>query len=310
MTGLLFSLLMMAGPPPGASPQPNGLARSLAEAERGFAASAADCGIRDAFLSVLAEDAVVFRPGPVNATQWFAGQPPTLGILSWQPALVETSRDGRLGFTTGPWDYRRDSTDVEPVAFGDYVSIWRHDAAQHPPAWKLLLDLGINHARPDSPETETRFAGGSLQSVPDVLIICIDSEPARKNLLARERAFSQAATRRGLRAAYLDFATEDIRVLREGTLPLAGRSAIRSALGDSLARVTWSTRDAAISYFRDFGYSWGELRPLAAPKTISSASTATREDTAATGYFARIWRQSEPDFIWRIALDIQIDASR
>ena len=41
----------------------------LVEAERGFAKAAATDGMRDAFLAVLAKDAILFRPRPVNAAR-------------------------------------------------------------------------------------------------------------------------------------------------------------------------------------------------------------------------------------------------
>jgi hypothetical protein len=41
--------------------------QSLVDAERNFARTALERGIRDSFLQFLAEDSIVFAPGPTNA---------------------------------------------------------------------------------------------------------------------------------------------------------------------------------------------------------------------------------------------------
>ena len=77
----------------------------LVEAERGFAKAATTDGMRDAFLAVLSEDAVLFRPDPVSGRDWFEANPPPPGVLAWEPVHAEVSKAGDLGYTTGPWRY-------------------------------------------------------------------------------------------------------------------------------------------------------------------------------------------------------------
>lgn len=116
----------------------------LFAAERAFAASSPKLGVKAAFLGVLADDALLFRPGPVNGRDWYATRPDTAPFtLEWAPAAGETSAD--LGYTYGP--YRLTPRDAEgkagdPVG-GQFFSIW----TRHPElGWRLQLDHGIQHA--------------------------------------------------------------------------------------------------------------------------------------------------------------------
>ena len=73
------TLLVQAAAPPAKTqpaPTPQTLAaRSLVLAELGFARKAAEENTQAAFVSVLDEMGVLFRPGPVNGKAWFATRP-------------------------------------------------------------------------------------------------------------------------------------------------------------------------------------------------------------------------------------------
>lgn len=117
---------------------------ALFAAERAFAASSPKLGVKAAFLGVLAEDALLFRPGPVNGREWYRARPDVAPFtLEWAPAAGEASGD--LGYTYGP--YRLTPRDAEgragDPAGGHFFSVWTH----HPnTGWRLQLDQGIQHA--------------------------------------------------------------------------------------------------------------------------------------------------------------------
>ncbi len=116
---------------------------SLERAERAFARSAAEGNVADAFLAVLAEDGVVFRPGPVNGRERFEAAPASDALLEWEPKVVETSADGTLGFTTGPFRFAPDRSGTAETLHGHYFSVWRRSNGE---AWRLVADIGISHA--------------------------------------------------------------------------------------------------------------------------------------------------------------------
>src|SRR5882762_3154427 len=94
---------------------------SLAAAEKGFAATSGEKGMKTAFLANLADDGIVFRPGPVNGQQWWRARPESKDELRWGPSYAELSGAGDLGFTTGPWEFRSPG-EKEPQAYGQFVS--------------------------------------------------------------------------------------------------------------------------------------------------------------------------------------------
>ena len=74
------------------------------------------------------------------------------GQLNWAPEFADIAVSGDLGYTTGPWEFRRSPKDA-PVAFGHYVTLWRK---QNNGAWKVEVDIGIGHdkfALPDKVES-------------------------------------------------------------------------------------------------------------------------------------------------------------
>ena len=82
-------------------------------------------GVRDGFLAWLAPTAVVFRPGPVEARRSYERLPAGWnGLLEWRPLRAAVSADGRLGWSTGPWTWKRDSTARKLDASGQVSQVW------------------------------------------------------------------------------------------------------------------------------------------------------------------------------------------
>lgn len=143
----LFSLLLCAAgislrAQDGQSPAP---VRSLIEAEMTFARMASEKGTRDSFLAFLAEDSVVFEPGPRNGRKVWTGHRPSPDVLTWRPAFVTVSQAGDLGYSTGPWEWKKEPSNPKPTAYGQFFSIWQK---QKEGAWKVALDLGVDTPAP------------------------------------------------------------------------------------------------------------------------------------------------------------------
>ena len=77
---------------------------SLIEAERAFSKTSEEKGIREAFLTWLAPDAIVFRPAPVEGRPVYEKMDPAdPAVLTWEPEFAEIASSGELGYTTGPY---------------------------------------------------------------------------------------------------------------------------------------------------------------------------------------------------------------
>ena len=116
----------------------DGSAKSLANAELAFSASALKNGTNAAFTAFAAQDGVVFRPNAVNARKFYATAP-DMKNLSWSPSYTRISRSRDWGFTTGAY-----LVDGEQKAYGQYVSIWRGKDGN----WELIVDMGAETNKP------------------------------------------------------------------------------------------------------------------------------------------------------------------
>src|SRR6266498_3204837 len=150
---------------------------SLIAAEKAYAKLAAGKGFREASISVFADDAVIFVPNAVNGKKFWreAKKDP---VISWRPIFASISRSGELGYTTGPWESRKSE---KPDAFGHFVTIWQKNKRG---VWKVTLDVGLDHPRPQKTETEIRtYASSSV--IPH-------SESANADLEKAQRSFAES----------------------------------------------------------------------------------------------------------------------
>lgn len=259
---------------------------ALVVSEHAFARSAAERGTREAFLTFLADDSVVFRPGPVDGKAAYAGRPASPGLLSWEPVRAEMAAACDLGYTTGPWEYRKDRSDPEAAAHGQYVSVWRRlpDGT-----WRVAVDVGVGHGKP-----KARAAA----LVPPFKPQGDCAEPARGEDVQREGASLRRAEEDLARrtagegeAALLSVLDRDVRLLRDGRFPALGLEAARKALAGQAEPASFAAAGSEVSRSGDLGYAYGtSKRGRPGAETAHSA-------------FLRIWRRGA-DGRWLVVLDL------
>ncbi len=262
----------------------NGSAASLVAAELGFAKQAEVETTRAAFLAVLDENGVLFRPGPVNGRAWLAPRKPDATRLGWYPAFVAVSRAGDLGYSTGPYEWRAEAG-AKDVAHGQFVSIWGRQGGD----WKLLLDVGISHAAPakEIPLFKPLEPRRDTKPLPS-------GATSNESLSRQERAFAEEATHHGLAAAYRRFAAADLRFYRDGTFPLTQLKealAPLSPLGARPGPATWTCLGSGVSISGDLGYTYG-----------ITALAGVEPPTPHT--FLHVWKRAQPRG-WQLVLDLE-----
>jgi ketosteroid isomerase-like protein len=256
---------------------------SLIAAEKAYAKLAADKGFREASISVFADDAVIFVPNAVNGKKFWreAKKGP---VISWRPIFASISRNGELGYTTGPWESREPREVKKPDAFGDFVTTWQKNKDG---VWKVTLDVGLDHPRPQKTETEIRtYASSSV--IPH-------SESANADLEKAQRSFAESL-KEDEGDAIIDKASDDIRIYRDGQLPAVGKKAAEKMLAEEDAKTTRSPSGTGISNPVDLAYEYGEF-------------ASERDNVTRRGIYVCIWRL-ESDGAWKIALDLQKSAPR
>lgn len=269
---------------------------ALVEAERAFSRLSQREGVRAAFLANLAEDAVLFRPGPVPGREFIAARPSPPVELTWWPVYVEVAASGDLGYTTGPYVLRE--TGQGPggeTQTGYYVTMWRRQADG---AWKVVADLGATTPPPARPDAA---AGGTVEhgriggGVPGGRGPAEGAEAAQHALMAADRGFGGDATAHGARAAYMAVIADEARFYRDGAPPAVGREAVGRLLGAYAQRSTsWEPTAAVVASSGDLGYTYGKTAVMAPGRPGKIRQP---------GLYFRIWeRQGDGPF--KIVFDV------
>jgi ketosteroid isomerase-like protein len=296
LTTAALTLSLAAVPAP-ATPLPSAAELQAAldrmvQTERDFAKTAVDKGTREAFLTFLAEEAVLFRPGPVPGRQFIESSPATATYLAWRPIHAEISASGDLGFNTGPYELRP-AVDSSQKSWGHFVTIWKR---QVDGGWKAVLDTGIDTPRPYSgPEGPFTLPTPAPKSpTPPMPPIPADPAALRTALLGADRTFSQLSRARGAVLAYLSTFDNSVgRLLTSGAQPAVGREAIRAALGKKSKQLrTWEPEAGEVSQAGDFGYTYGTLETRESP-----------DGPAARAAYTRIWRR-QAGRPWKVVLEV------
>lgn len=267
-------LVLCAAAPLSANDPPiAGNAKSLAATETAFAQESLDVGLRSAFLHALSDDGIIFKPGPQNGKKAWEAKPETgEGVLQWQPVLAASATNGDLGYTTGPYTFKKNAADKEPAAFGQFVSIWRWQNGR----WKLLLDMGSDNPAATQPAPALQLVDNHAPNES-----AADAGPV---MLTHDRRY--AANRAQEIVGYGD---DQIRLYQPREFPVIGRAEAAAALSKNNSQVKFREPKPEVSQGGDLGFVWGEY----------TAETATE----AIGYYLRIWRKDRAGE-WKLVLDL------
>jgi ketosteroid isomerase-like protein len=257
--------------------------RALVEMEHAFAQAAAAKGTRDAFIEFLADDGIVFQPGPVNGKKFWTARERRKGLLSWEPEYADVSRAGDLGWTTGPWEFRPTGPEDKPVAFGQYFTIWKK---QSDGSWKAVLDRGVSTDKsyvtkllhfPKNDEAS------DLKAKANVTLL-------RDKLMKLETDFSAAVTRKGAVNAFDAYLAEDVRMLRPDLAPALGKQRALEVISSRLGNLSWQPAMADASASGDLGYTYGTFEFKIHGVLVEHGS------------YVRVWKKIER--AWQVVMDV------
>lgn len=262
---------------------------SLIAAERAFARTSAEQGTREAFLAFLAEDGIIFRPSPINGKKWMTDHPQQSGLLTWKPAFADIARSGDFGYTTGPYELRKEKSDKKPFRTGSFVSVWKR---QSNGKWKVAIDTGIAYP-PTGVAPKMSFTTGkaSVLARANGKVSLADE---RDNLLELDRAFAKETAQQGVMPAFLKYLSNDARMLRSERYPMITTQSIRAFLKEQKGVLSWRAMESDVSAAGDIGYTYGlaEYLPSNADAQLTEYS-----------HYLRIWKK-QPNGQWRVVLDL------
>jgi ketosteroid isomerase-like protein len=271
--------------PPAASrrPQADDAApiQRMVATERAFAAAAHEVGVRDSFLTFFADDAVaIVRGAPgqptslVPAKAQLAARPlqalPLQADLLWEPFTGQVSGDGSMGWLTGGYAVLS-STTRDLLGQGAYFSVWKRQANG---TWRVWLDEGI--ALPDVWRDASPFRAAP------------DPDAGATGAASDTVALAEARVAAG-GDAWISSLGADVRLHREGVMPLVGREA-----AVVWARAAWRTMrydvlQSALTASDDLAVVIGDYH-------------ATSSAGAESGSWVRVWKRDITGH-WRIVFE-------
>ncbi|MEW5975424.1 MAG: nuclear transport factor 2 family protein [Acidobacteriota bacterium] len=261
---------------------------SIVEAERAFAQTAAAKGIRQAFLQFLGPDGILFHSGPVNGQQWWKDRPAQAGLLSWFPIFAAVSKAGDLGYTTGPFEYRKEPEAAKPDQFGHYVTVWNRSGGG---PWRVAVDLGTVNPGPEEPFPDWKDQV-ALCPLPSSAGAHPDPEISRAALRAVDRKFSEQSASQSLAPAVAAHASSHLRLFRMNRHPIVGKQKALDFLAEQNVEQGSEALQVEVSASADLGYCYGRY-------WIRAGSGG---EVAETGHYLRIWQHCGQR--WQLVLDI------
>jgi ketosteroid isomerase-like protein len=254
--------------------------RAMVDAERKFYQTGQEKGTRAAFLEFLADDAIVFRPGPVNGKETWSKRAETGLELVWEPTFAAIARSGDFGYDTGPSKWRANKAEKKFTGFGHFVSIWKK---QKDGSWKVALDCGIEN-------------GGSDAKPPLRLVVPKNAAKGAPQSFQDTQIAFMATARLDFTKAFRQFGSDEVRLYRNGSFPTIGRKDGLELLGPEQAGVAMEVIKTDISGSADLAYMYGSY-------------SDTRPQSAATGHFLQVW-QTDGNGAWKLVLDWQQPAPK
>ena len=261
--------------------KPGDAIRAMVDAERKFCQTGQEKGTRAAFLAYLADDSIVFRPGPVNGREFWTKRVENGLDLIWEPTFAVMARSADFGYTTGPAKWKASKTETKPLGYGYFVSIWKK---QKDGAWKVALDAGTETPEPTGKPESLRMVFSDKPAKAKS-----DFDAARKALQEAQKKFAEGAKSDSGRAA-LAVAGDEIRVYRDAHFPAVGLASAGGLLTSQGRKLLLETLGGDMSQSADLAYTYGKY---------SSAGEGSEK-----GHYFQIWQRDDAGH-WKLVLDWQ-----
>jgi ketosteroid isomerase-like protein len=266
---LLFAIRL------GGAETPSDALRAMVDAERKFYQTGQEQGTRAAFLAFLADDGIVFQPGPANGKEVWSKRQETGLDLVWEPTFAVMARSGDFGYDTGPAKWRANKKEPNFTGHGHFISIWKK---QKDGTWKVALDCGIENTKSDAkpplqlvtPKNRGQGTLESLQQTQDAFVV---------------------TARLDFTKAFRQFGGDEVRLYRDSSFPTVGKKAAVELLGSEQAGVTMVVTKMDMSSSADLAYTYG-------------ICSDTRTQPGRAGHFVQIW-QTDAIGTWKLVLDWQ-----
>lgn len=252
--------------------------KKMIETEKAFAETSLNRGTKNAFLTFLGKDAIVFDKGTATNGLEYWQKLNFKNLLTWQPTGAEIAVSEELGYTLGSFQVHNLTVEDKPLSHGSFFTLWKK---QNDNNWKVALDFGVTH-----PEINA-----ILPSIRESYATFKPYELKNTSVLAERMVFmndffywKNAKTTLNSFEPHL---SQDIKLYRNNLLPIVGREAAKNYLK--------KTYDKALVYtgLKAIPSQAGDL--VCVYGVISGKGK--------TGEYVRMWKQESKD-VWKIVVEM------
>lgn len=251
--------------------------QKIYDTEKAFEKTVAEKGMNQAFTEFTTTDGLCFFPGyPVNCIEYFKSRPANPAALLWNPTFIDVSSNGALAYSTGNSIFKPKGKDDAAAYYGEYATVW---VRQPDGGYKAVIDLGITHSEQNT-ETKWTSPADTGKELNEKRISAADSSTA----------FFELTTKQGLSKAYKTYFADDVRILRDGKMPIIGKKAALEEFKNNKSTVAFAKRSVFVGA-ADMAY-------------ISNSYTTTDKSgkMVEKGNFLQVWKLREGR--WQIVFDV------
>lgn len=244
MKKIIYSFLIASISVSAFAQKADGTTKSLLNAEKMFAEDAAKDGTNSAFIKYAANDALVFRPNPVNAKKFYSTATDMKNV-NWTPTYARVARSGDLGFTSGTY-----VVNDEKKSYKHYLSVWRVNNGK----WQFILNLASETNKPLG-TIAPKFVEPKDQFTPK---FASDKElKASKEIInATEKTLNVTLKSYGP-SAFAGFMNKDAQLLFPGTEIMIGKENIQAFTNRMIDKINLKTTGFDKALGSDIAYTYG-----------------------------------------------------
>lgn len=260
--------------------------RQMLEAEKAFQQTAADKGLKAAFLDSLADDSIIFNPEAVNGKEYWGKREDSPDVtLVRIPTYSDISYNGVLGYTMGNWRQYPKGKSESLAKFGQYVTVWEKRNGK----FFASLDIDINHDKLPFSETDRVLRTNKTQ---EANIRGWSPADASMNFLR----MSMSNDRLG--AAYKKFSADDVRLLIEREPPILGKKRVVSEMKRYMS--IEFPKKVALFQAADMAYTWNACQYANSNEGVEKGNCLhvwklrDKKWLIVLGVFARVESETKP----------------
>jgi len=223
--------------------------KEVLDAEKDYNRVISQKGMRDGSLAVMEPDAIVFKPEPVNAKNYYTASEKIPGKFISTPKIARISANGDLAFTAGSYTMKDGGSD--DTDYGEYLSIWRTDLYGK---LKLLFNINLQHPEPKQTQiVDFKDPAAAPHAVSK------DPFNGRNIITTTDKLFNTSLGFSSL-SAYKEFLTLDGRYYFPGFEPIIGQDKILQFIGNQAISIEALNTGSGRAISSDLAYSYGKAK--------------------------------------------------